>query len=144
MIGQAGAFSMAGVPPRSLFVALFYPLARFCYTGISSTGSDSMFRRMSLVLAALAALMIVAAPTVAQCETQKTWEKKKKNTGTVTTPAPTVPPPIVKSGPSAVKAAPQAATCVPSGFGRLSRNCSANTGNCQPMKEQCNLGWCCP
>jgi len=34
--------------------------------------------------------------------------------------------------------------CVPSGFARLSRNCSVNTGGCQRMPENCNRGWCCP
>jgi choline dehydrogenase-like flavoprotein len=34
--------------------------------------------------------------------------------------------------------------CVPSGFARLSRNCSTNTGGCQRMPESCNRGWCCP
>ncbi len=34
--------------------------------------------------------------------------------------------------------------CVPSGFARLSRNCSANVGGCQRMPENCNRGWCCP
>ena len=34
--------------------------------------------------------------------------------------------------------------CSPSGFARLSRNCSVNTGGCQRMPETCNRGWCCP
>jgi hypothetical protein len=34
--------------------------------------------------------------------------------------------------------------CSPSGFARLSRNCSTNTGGCQRMPETCNRGWCCP
>ncbi len=34
--------------------------------------------------------------------------------------------------------------CSPSGFARLSRNCSINTGGCQRMPETCNRGWCCP
>jgi len=34
--------------------------------------------------------------------------------------------------------------CVPSGFARLSRNCSVNTGGCQRLPENCNRGWCCP
>ena len=34
--------------------------------------------------------------------------------------------------------------CVPSGFARLSRNCSVNTGGCQRMPDSCNRGWCCP
>ena len=34
--------------------------------------------------------------------------------------------------------------CVPSGFARLSRNCSVNTGGCQRMPDNCNRGWCCP
>ena len=34
--------------------------------------------------------------------------------------------------------------CSPSGFARLSRNCSVNTGGCQRMPESCNRGWCCP
>ena len=34
--------------------------------------------------------------------------------------------------------------CVPSGFARLSRNCSINTGGCQRMPDSCNRGWCCP
>ena len=34
--------------------------------------------------------------------------------------------------------------CIPSGFARLSRNCSANVGGCQRMPESCNRGWCCP
>jgi hypothetical protein len=33
---------------------------------------------------------------------------------------------------------------VPSGFARLTRNCSVNTGACQRMPESCNRGWCCP
>lgn len=38
----------------------------------------------------------------------------------------------------------QGGRCVPSGFARLTRNCSTNTGNCQRMPDSCNLGWCCP
>lgn len=34
--------------------------------------------------------------------------------------------------------------CVPSGFARLSRNCSVNTGGCQRLPDNCNRGWCCP
>jgi len=34
--------------------------------------------------------------------------------------------------------------CVPSGFARLTRNCSVNTGACQRMPDSCNRGWCCP
>ena len=34
--------------------------------------------------------------------------------------------------------------CVPSGFARLTRNCSVNTGACQRLPENCNRGWCCP
>jgi len=34
--------------------------------------------------------------------------------------------------------------CVPSGFARLTRNCSVNTGGCQRLPENCNRGWCCP
>jgi len=34
--------------------------------------------------------------------------------------------------------------CVPSGFARLTRNCSVNTGGCQRMPDNCNRGWCCP
>lgn len=34
--------------------------------------------------------------------------------------------------------------CVPSGFARLSRNCSVNTGGCQRMPDNCSRGWCCP
>ena len=34
--------------------------------------------------------------------------------------------------------------CSPSGFARLSRNCSVNTGGCQRMPDTCNRGWCCP
>ena len=34
--------------------------------------------------------------------------------------------------------------CVPSGFARLTRNCSVNTGACQRMPDNCNRGWCCP
>jgi len=110
-----------------------------------------MFRRIGLIVAAFAALMLVVAPAVAQYDPQKTWEKDKKkknnpptNNQIVAPPPPNVPPPLVKSGPSAVKAAPTGATCVPSGFAKLSRNCNANTGACQPMRDQCNLGWCCP
>ena len=33
--------------------------------------------------------------------------------------------------------------CVPSGFARLTRNCSVNTGGCQRLPENCNRGWCC-
>ena len=36
------------------------------------------------------------------------------------------------------------AACVPSGFARLTRNCSVNTGGCQRLPENCNRGWCCP
>jgi hypothetical protein len=34
--------------------------------------------------------------------------------------------------------------CVPSGFARLTRNCSVNTGGCQRLPVNCNRGWCCP
>ena len=40
--------------------------------------------------------------------------------------------------------APRGVTCVPSGFARLTRNCTRNTGGCQPMPESCSYGWCCP
>jgi transcription initiation factor TFIID subunit TAF12 len=40
--------------------------------------------------------------------------------------------------------APGGGACSPSGFARLSRNCSVNTGGCQRMPETCNRGWCCP
>src|SRR6187399_2357476 len=30
--------------------------------------------------------------------------------------------------------------CVPSGFARLTRNCSVNTGACQRLPENCNRG----
>ena len=87
-----------------------------------------MLRRIGLIAAAFAALMLVVSPAAAQ------YDHKKKNN-----PQPTAP-----AGPPAVKAGPQGVVCVPSGFARLSRNCNANTGACQPMRDQCNLGWCCP
>ena len=34
--------------------------------------------------------------------------------------------------------------CVPSGFARLTRNCSVDTGACQRLPENCSRGWCCP
>jgi hypothetical protein len=37
-----------------------------------------------------------------------------------------------------------AGVCAPSGFARLTRNCSQNVGNCQRMPDSCNRGWCCP
>jgi hypothetical protein len=101
-----------------------------------------MFRRIGLIVAALAAVMLVAAPAAAQYDQQQWQQRKKKDT---TPPPPTLPPPVVKGGPVAPKApAAQAGVCVPSGFARLSRNCKVNTGGCQRMPENCSLGWCCP
>jgi hypothetical protein len=39
---------------------------------------------------------------------------------------------------------PGGGACVPSGFAKLSRNCSTNVGGCQRMPESCSRGWCCP
>lgn len=36
------------------------------------------------------------------------------------------------------------ATCVASGFAKLKRNCTADTGGCQRMPDSCSNGWCCP
>ena len=44
----------------------------------------------------------------------------------------------------AIPQAGGAGACVPSGFARLTRNCSVNTGGCQRLPESCNRGWCCP
>jgi hypothetical protein len=60
-------------------------------------------------------------------------------------PSPPGPPAGVQ-GPKQGPAGPAAAggACVPSGFAKLSRNCSTNVGGCQRMPESCSRGWCCP
>lgn len=97
-----------------------------------------MFRRIGLIVAALAAFMLVTAPAGAQYDPQKQWQKEKKKNAPQT---PTTP--VAPAAPAKVAPAPGGA-CVPSGFARLSRNCKVNTGGCQRMPENCSLGWCCP
>jgi hypothetical protein len=52
------------------------------------------------------------------------------------------PPPQSQPGPP--RPGGGGGACVPSGFARLTRNCSVNTGACQRMPDSCNRGWCCP
>lgn len=47
-------------------------------------------------------------------------------------------------GPPQRSGPPGAASCVPSGFARLTRNCTHDVGACQRMPDSCNRGWCCP
>lgn len=99
-----------------------------------------MFRRIGLIVAAFAALMLVVAPAAAQYDQQQQQQhKKKKDTNPAPQPAPVAPAPA-----PAAKAPQGGGACIPSGFARLSRNCSTDTGGCQRMPEQCNRGWCCP
>jgi hypothetical protein len=81
--------------------------------------------------AAAIALTVIAcaSPAGAQYDNPQ-WQHRKKN--------PNPGPPQIAPRPHG------GAICVPSGFARLSRNCNVNTGGCQPMRESCNLGWCCP
>ena len=90
--------------------------------------------RIGLIAAALAAMTLVVSPAVAQYDQQQWQQKNKKKNPPQPQPQPQPQPPVSKGG----------GTCVPSGFARLSRNCSVNTGACQRMPEQCSLGWCCP
>ena len=77
-------------------------------------------RRAIQIAAALAAIMLSASASA----------QPHRDRG-----GPGQPPGQPQGGPVA---------CVPSGFARLTRNCSQNTGNCQRMPESCNRGWCCP
>lgn len=52
--------------------------------------------------------------------------------------------PVAPQGPAYGGGGGGGGACVPSGFARLSRNCSVNTGACQRMPDSCNRGWCCP
>jgi hypothetical protein len=78
------------------------------------------------VVVAVAALLITAQGAVAQ-----DWPRKRERDRPQQQPQQQVAP----GGGGA---------CSPSGFARLSRNCSINTGGCQRMPESCNRGWCCP
>jgi hypothetical protein len=98
-----------------------------------------MFRRIGLIVAALAAFMLVAPPAGAQYDPQKNWQQRDKKKTPQTPTGPVAP-----AGPARVAPPPQGGACVPSGFARLSRNCKVNTGGCQRMPENCSLGWCCP
>jgi hypothetical protein len=93
-----------------------------------------MFRRIGLIVAAFAALLLVVSPAAAQYDPQRPWHQRINE-----------PQPAPQFGePQQIQRAPQGAACVPSGFARLSRNCNVNTGACQRMPENCSLGWCCP
>ena len=83
------------------------------------------------VTRALAA-SVVALTLLAQTAGAQDWQKRRG--GPPQPPASQQPPPQAGGG----------GACVPSGFARLTRNCSVNTGACQRMPENCNRGWCCP
>ncbi len=78
-------------------------------------------RRVIYIAAALAAIMLSAGASA---------QPQRGGRGQGQPPGP---------GPAAGPAG-----CAPSGFMRLTRNCSQNVGNCQRMPDSCNRGWCCP
>jgi hypothetical protein len=84
----------------------------------------------------IAVLLIMAQPAPAQ-DWQRRWDRNRPPQ-----PPQQQVPPGQSYGPGGGGGGGGA--CVPSGFARLSRNCSVNTGGCQRMPENCNRGWCCP
>lgn len=87
--------------------------------------------KMNRMLAAsIAALLMTAQGAAAQ-----DWQQRKRQQQPQQQQQQQQPGPPQSRGPAA---------CVPSGFARLSRNCSVNTGGCQQMPGNCSLGWCCP
>lgn len=95
--------------------------------------------------AALAVLLVAAHGASAQDGQKKKQKGPPQQQQQTTPPPPSLPPPLQKQqGPAQAAPRPGPAACVPSGFARLSRNCATNTGACQRMPDQCNLGWCCP
>lgn len=80
--------------------------------------------RAGLLVSAFAAITMMAYPALAQYQGDRGAAPKQ--------PAPQN------------QQAPKKATCVASGFAKLKRNCTADTGGCQRMPDSCSNGWCCP
>ena len=83
-------------------------------------------------IARMLAISIVASPVLGQGAAAQDWQQKRQR--------PQNPP---QAQPVPQQVAPGGA-CVASGFARLTRNCSINTGGCQRLPDNCNRGWCCP
>jgi|GEM_PF-4198353 len=88
-------------------------------------------------LAAVFAAVLVAHGAAAQ-----DWQKKKD--GQQKQPQTQQQQQQPQQRPQAPAQIQGGGSCAPSGFARLSRNCSTNTGGCQRMPESCSRGWCCP
>jgi hypothetical protein len=84
------------------------------------------------MLAVAAAVLVLTVQSVAAQD----WQGRKRGGGQHQQQQQQTPQPQF--------APPAGGACSPSGFARLSRNCSVNTGGCQRMPETCNRGWCCP
>jgi hypothetical protein len=80
--------------------------------------------RVGFSIAAFVAVMMLAAPASAQYGGQPAPKKQ----------------PQQQQAPGN----PKGVTCAPSGFARLKRNCTGDTGGCQRMPDSCSNGWCCP
>jgi hemolysin activation/secretion protein len=91
------------------------------------------------------ALTVFAQGAAAQDWQQKKQHQKQQQQQQQPYQQPYQPP--YQPSPPQPQRPPQAGgggACVASGFARLSRNCSVNTGGCQRMPDNCNRGWCCP
>jgi hypothetical protein len=83
------------------------------------------------LVASIAVLLVITQTASAQ-DWQRRWDRN-------------APPPPQRQVPQAQPPGwGGGGACVPSGFARLTRNCSVNTGGCQRMPDNCNRGWCCP
>ena len=82
------------------------------------------------------ALAFAALLTIAQAASAQDWQQRRRDRPQQQQQQQVPHPQFAPGG--------GGGACSPSGFARLSRNCSINTGGCQRMPEQCNRGWCCP
>jgi hypothetical protein len=92
--------------------------------------------RVGMMFAVLAVATMIAPSVNAQ-----DWDRRRDRERRHDQPPPAQPRPGI---PPQIAVPPGGGACVPSGFARLSRNCTINTGGCQRMPESCNRGWCCP
>jgi hypothetical protein len=83
------------------------------------------------------ALSLAALLTIAQAASAQDWQQRRRDRPQQQQQQQQVPQQQFAPGGGG-------GACSPSGFARLSRNCSVNTGGCQHMPETCNRGWCCP
>jgi transcription initiation factor TFIID subunit TAF12 len=85
------------------------------------------------------ALSLAALLTIAQAASAQDWQQRRRDRPQQQQQQQQQQVPQQQFAPGGGGGA-----CSPSGFARLSRNCSVNTGGCQRMPETCNRGWCCP